>query len=149
MHDRSTHDTPPHDTPTDFEFDAYSIEVSVNPYPFYRTMREHHPVLWCESTQAWALSRYDDVLAALLDPTRRRALAARSEPPILPNTISCAPSSTRPSHGERSASTSDRCATSRRWRSTSSCVPTSRSISGRVSRSRRALTCSAGYSASN
>jgi cytochrome P450 len=53
---------------TDFEFDAYSIEVSTDPYPFYRTMREHHPVLWCESTRAWALSRYDDVLAALLDP---------------------------------------------------------------------------------
>lgn len=53
---------------TDFEFDAYSIEVSVDPYPFYQTMRDHHPVLWCESTQAWALSRYDDVLAALLNP---------------------------------------------------------------------------------
>lgn len=53
----------------DFEFDAYSLEVAVDPYPFYRTMRDQYPVVWCESTRAWALSRYDDVLAALLDPS--------------------------------------------------------------------------------
>src|SRR5688500_19122189 len=53
---------------TSFEFDAYSPEVSRDPYPFYARMRAEHPVLWCESTRAWALSRYDDVLAALLDP---------------------------------------------------------------------------------
>jgi cytochrome P450 len=53
---------------TTFEFDAYSPEVSCDPYPFYARMRAQHPVLWCESTRAWALSRYDDVLAALLDP---------------------------------------------------------------------------------
>jgi cytochrome P450 len=53
---------------TDFEFDAYSRDVAIDPYPFYRTMRDHYPALWCESTRAWALSRYDDVLAALLDP---------------------------------------------------------------------------------
>jgi cytochrome P450 len=55
-------------TATAFEFDAYSPEVSRDPYPFYARMRAEHPVLWCESTRAWALSRYDDVLAALLDP---------------------------------------------------------------------------------
>jgi cytochrome P450 len=53
---------------TDFEFDAYSPEVSRDPYPFYARMRAEHPVMWCESTKAWALSRYDDVLTALLDP---------------------------------------------------------------------------------
>jgi cytochrome P450 len=53
---------------TSFEFDAYSPEVSRDPYPFYARMRAEHPVLWCASTRAWALSRYDDVLAALLDP---------------------------------------------------------------------------------
>ena len=53
---------------TDFEFDAYSRDVAIDPYPYYRTMRDHYPALWCESTRAWALSRYDDVLAALLDP---------------------------------------------------------------------------------
>jgi cytochrome P450 len=53
---------------TDFEFDAYSRDVAIDPYPFYRTMRDHYPALWCESTRAWALSRYDDALAALLDP---------------------------------------------------------------------------------
>ena len=52
---------------TCFEFDAYSPEVSRDPYPFYARMRADHPVLWCESTHSWALSRYDDVLAALLD----------------------------------------------------------------------------------
>ena len=53
---------------TSFQFDLYSEAVSRDPYPFYSRMRAEHPVLWCESTQAWALSRYDDVLAALLDP---------------------------------------------------------------------------------
>jgi cytochrome P450 len=53
---------------TEFVFDAYSREVAVDPHPFYRVMRDEHPVLWCESTRAWALSRYEDVLAALLDP---------------------------------------------------------------------------------
>lgn len=55
-------------TTVSFEFDAYSPEVSRDPYPLYARMRAEHPVLWCESTRAWALSRYEDVLAALLDP---------------------------------------------------------------------------------
>lgn len=50
-----------------FLFDAYSPEVASDPFPMYETMRDEHPVLWCESTQAWALSRYDDVLGALRD----------------------------------------------------------------------------------
>ena len=54
---------------TSFEFDLYSEAVSRDPYPFYARMRAEHPVFWCESTRAWALSRYDDVLAALLDPS--------------------------------------------------------------------------------
>jgi cytochrome P450 len=53
---------------TSFQFDLYSDAVSRDPYPFYARMRAEHPVLWCETTRAWALSRYDDVLAALLDP---------------------------------------------------------------------------------
>ena len=46
---------------TSFEFDPYSEAVSRDPYPFYARMRAEHPVFWCESTRAWALSRYDDV----------------------------------------------------------------------------------------
>jgi cytochrome P450 len=53
---------------TEFQFDAYSPEIAADPYPAYAEMRDRHPVLWCETTKAWALSRYDDVLAALLDP---------------------------------------------------------------------------------
>jgi cytochrome P450 len=52
---------------TTFAFDAYSTEIAVDPYSAYRIMRDEHPVLWCESTRAWALSRYADVLAAVQD----------------------------------------------------------------------------------
>jgi cytochrome P450 len=52
---------------TSFDFDAYSPQVASDPFPLYQTMRDEHPLAWCESTRAWALSRYDDVLAALRD----------------------------------------------------------------------------------
>lgn len=51
----------------EFVFDAYSVEVAEDPYPLYAELRDRHPVVWCESTRAWALSRYDDVLAAVQD----------------------------------------------------------------------------------
>jgi hypothetical protein len=50
-----------------FAFDAYPVEVASDPFPIYRTMCDEDPEVWCDPTQAWALSRYDDVLTAMRD----------------------------------------------------------------------------------
>ncbi len=53
-----------------FEFDPYALAVQVDPYPFYKVLREHFPLYWSERGRCWALSRYDDIAAACNDPTR-------------------------------------------------------------------------------
>jgi hypothetical protein len=49
------------------EFNPYSYEIHEDPYPVYRRMREHAPAYRNEELGFWALSRYDDVLAAFKD----------------------------------------------------------------------------------
>ncbi|MFJ9249814.1 cytochrome P450 [Streptomyces sp. NPDC101776] len=39
-----------------------------DPYPLYRVLRTHHPLVYDEPFGAWLVSRYDDVRAALADP---------------------------------------------------------------------------------
>lgn len=39
-----------------------------DPYPLLAELREREPVHWSEPLQAWILTRYEDVLAGLLDP---------------------------------------------------------------------------------
>jgi cytochrome P450 len=39
-----------------------------DPYPCYRELREHAPVAWSTSTNAWCVSRYDDVMFVLRNP---------------------------------------------------------------------------------
>jgi cytochrome P450 len=39
-----------------------------DPYPCYRELREHAPVFWSPSTNAWCVSRYDDVMFVLRNP---------------------------------------------------------------------------------
>ena len=51
-----------------FEFDPYSPTLHDDPYPVYRRLRDEAPVFRNEELSFWALSRYDDVKAALLDP---------------------------------------------------------------------------------
>ncbi len=53
---------------TAFGFDPYSPELREDPYPVYRRLRDEYPVFHNEELSFWALSRYDDVQAALLDP---------------------------------------------------------------------------------
>ncbi len=48
-------------------FDLYSPDIDSNPFPFYETLREHHPCYWSESGKLWILSRYDDVSRAAQD----------------------------------------------------------------------------------
>ena len=43
-------------------------EVKANLYTHYAYLREHAPVYWVESLQAWAISRYDDVVYVLKNP---------------------------------------------------------------------------------
>ena len=49
------------------EFDPYAYEVHEDPYPFYRALREEAPVYRNDALDFWALSRFDDNLAALTD----------------------------------------------------------------------------------
>jgi len=43
-------------------------DVIADPYPVYRELRERAPVFWSDEANAWVLSRYADVTAALTDP---------------------------------------------------------------------------------
>jgi cytochrome P450 len=47
--------------------DLLSPEFAVDPYPFYRTFREEHPVVE-DARLGWVISRYDDVRQAFTDP---------------------------------------------------------------------------------
>jgi len=46
----------------------YSYEFHEDPFPIYRQLRDDAPCYHNSALQFWALSRYDDVLAALHDP---------------------------------------------------------------------------------
>jgi cytochrome P450 len=55
------------------EYDPYDWAVCVDPYPVYRELRDSAPVYHNEKHRFWALSRYDDVAAAHLDPETYRS----------------------------------------------------------------------------
>jgi len=50
------------------KFNPYSYEFHEDPFPFYRELRDHAPCYYNPELNFWAISRYDDVLAALHDP---------------------------------------------------------------------------------
>ena len=50
-----------------FVFDPYSPQVDADPFPFYKTLRDEHPVYWSESAKLWVLSRYEDISTANAD----------------------------------------------------------------------------------
>ncbi|WP_327685340.1 cytochrome P450 [Streptomyces sp. NBC_00467] len=47
--------------------DILSPEFAANPYPAYRAMREHAPLIWHEATNSYLISRYRDVERAFKD----------------------------------------------------------------------------------
>jgi cytochrome P450 len=51
-------------------FDPYSREFFADPYPIYRRLRDESPVAHNPALHCWALSRFDDVLAAHRDVKR-------------------------------------------------------------------------------
>lgn len=55
--------------PPCFAKDFWSDEVILDPYPHYEEMRAAGPVVWLEQNDAWALTQYDAVRQALLNPT--------------------------------------------------------------------------------
>ena len=48
-----------------YDIDFYSDEVIAEPYPHYQTMRDLGPVVWLPQHQAYAITRFADVRAAL------------------------------------------------------------------------------------
>jgi cytochrome P450 len=48
-------------------YEPFSGPLLGDPYPIYAYLRDHAPVWFSESQEFWALSRYDDVHAALRD----------------------------------------------------------------------------------
>ena len=50
------------------DFDLSRPELRADPYPLFRRLREEEPVHWSERLEAWVLTRYDHVRAALNDP---------------------------------------------------------------------------------
>lgn len=50
------------------EYNPLAPEVQDNPYPYYGELRNKAPVVWVESMQSWAVSRYVDVDFALRRP---------------------------------------------------------------------------------
>lgn len=61
--------------------DIFSPEFARDPYPFYRIMREEYPLYLHPVSNAYILSRYDDVREALTNPEfTTRSYAAQIEP---------------------------------------------------------------------
>jgi hypothetical protein len=61
------------------DFNPHSHELHEDPYPVYREMRARHPLLRNAQHGFWAVSRWDDVVEALLRPhvfSSQRSLAA-------------------------------------------------------------------------
>jgi cytochrome P450 len=51
----------------DVYYDPYDFEIDSDPYPVWKRLREELPLYWNDKHEFFALSRYDDVRAGLLD----------------------------------------------------------------------------------
>src|SRR5262245_19444402 len=49
-------------------YDPYDVDIAADPYPTYRRLREEAPLYYNEPHDFYALSRFDDVDAGLVDP---------------------------------------------------------------------------------
>jgi len=50
------------------EYNPYATEIQHNPYPCWKRLRDEAPVYYNPELDFYAITRYDDVLAAMLDP---------------------------------------------------------------------------------
>ena len=51
----------------DVYYDPYDFEIDANPYPIWKRLRDEAPLYWNEKYEFFALSRFADVDAAILD----------------------------------------------------------------------------------
>ena len=58
--------------------------TSDDPYPGYRWLRANKPVFWSESSEAWVISRYDDVAMVLKDHETFRQVQYSNAPVFAP-----------------------------------------------------------------
>ena len=49
----------------DFAYDPFDADVMANPLPYYRTLRDDHPVYYMPQWDTFALSRFDDIWQVL------------------------------------------------------------------------------------
>jgi cytochrome P450 len=54
-------------TPDEIDWNPYSDRWRQDPYPKYRELRDHAPLHHAPESDAWTVSRYDDVVAVLRD----------------------------------------------------------------------------------
>lgn len=47
-------------------FDPYAVEITADPYPILRRLREEAPLYYNEQYDFYALSRYEDIERALV-----------------------------------------------------------------------------------
>ncbi len=50
---------------SDFAYDPFNADVMANPLPYYRTLRDDHPVYFMPQWDTFALSRFDDIWQVL------------------------------------------------------------------------------------
>ncbi|WP_063058857.1 cytochrome P450 [Nocardia sienata] len=53
--------------PSDVYYDPYDVELNADPYPMFKRLREERPLYYNETHDFYALSRFADVNAALID----------------------------------------------------------------------------------
>lgn len=53
--------------PSDVYYDPYDVELNADPYPMFARLREERPLYYNETHDFYALSRFADVNAALID----------------------------------------------------------------------------------
>jgi cytochrome P450 len=51
--------------PVDFTYDPFDAQVMANPLPYYRILRDHHPVYYMPQWDTFALSRFEDIWRVL------------------------------------------------------------------------------------
>lgn len=49
----------------DFAYDPFDAQVMANPLPYYRILRDHHPVYYMPQWDTYALSRFEDIWQVL------------------------------------------------------------------------------------
>lgn len=52
---------------SDVYYDPYDFDIDADPYPVWKRLRDEAPLYWNEKYEFFALSRWDDVDAAMLD----------------------------------------------------------------------------------